>query len=121
MQNNILDDAIPVTWKTYLVAAAKFLIIFYIATFCLGLLFLHRGENWLLPGAVIGLAYLVLIMTSAIKMVRKLSMAAIMVASPTIPLCMLIIVVSLLPTLQVVNQHLPQGFSKQQATLKEKI
>ncbi len=100
------DDAVPRTWTVYLKACAKFLIIFYLATFCLGLLFLYRGENWVVPGIAIGLAYLLLIIFSAVKLVRKLSLNAIMVASPTIPLCMLILVVSLLPTLQFIYEHL---------------
>jgi hypothetical protein len=105
------DDDLPVTWRYYLWVSLKFLVIFYIATLCLGLLFLHRGEHWQLPGMVIGVLYLFIIIFSAVRLVRKLSMAAVMVASPTLPLCMLLIVVSLLPTLQSIDQreHISQN------------
>lgn len=106
MQHPTQDDAQPLTWKKYLLAGLQFLVIFYVATFCLGMLFLHRGANWQLPGVVIGILYVLLVVFSAVRMVRKFSMAAVMVASPTIPLCMLVIVVSLLPTLQAVDQRL---------------
>ncbi len=102
----VLDDALPVTWKGYLFTGLRFLIIFYAATFCLGVLFLCRGEHWQVPGLIFGVLYLCLLFYAARRMIKKLSMAAIMVASPTIPLCMLILVVSLLPTLQAVDQHL---------------
>lgn len=99
------DDALPVTWKKYLLAGLQFLIIFYLSTFCLGVLFLHRGENWHLLGAILGAIYAFIVIVSAIRMVRKFSMAAIMVASPTIPLCMLIIVVSMVPVLQMLDKR----------------
>jgi hypothetical protein len=109
MTTSLQDDAQPIAWKKYLVAGLQFLVIFYLATLGLGLWFLHRGENWQVAGAILGLSYLLIIIFSAIRMVRKLSMAAIMVASPTIPLCMLIIVVSMLPLLQMLDkkEHLP--------------
>jgi len=100
------DDALPVTWKQYVFAGAQFLGIFYLATFCMGVLFLRRGENWHLLGIVLGILYGFIIVIAAIRMLRKLSMAAVMVASPTIPLCMLIIVVSLLPTLQSLDKYM---------------
>lgn len=99
------DDALPGTWKAYVRAGVQFLAVFYLASFCLGMLFLHRGEHWYLQGIFLGLLYLFIVVYSVVRMIKKLSMAAIMVASPTIPLCMLLIVVSLLPTLQALDKR----------------
>jgi hypothetical protein len=97
------DLSVPVSWKNYLFIAFKFLLIFYISTLCVALFFIHRGENWLWSGIFLGILYLFVMIISLRQMLKKLPMAAIMLAAPTIPLFMLILVVSLIPILQMLN------------------
>lgn len=94
------DLSAPATWKSYLLDATKFLVIFYISTLCMAAFFMHRGEHWIIPGIFLGILYLFVIIISLRKMIKKLPMAAILLAAPTIPLFMLIFVVSMIPLLQ---------------------
>jgi len=93
------DVSAPETWKSYLLTAIKFLIIFYVSTLCLALFFIHRGPNWIVTGVFLSLVYLFILVTSFRQVIKKLPMAAIMLAAPTIPLCMVIIFLSLLALL----------------------
>jgi hypothetical protein len=90
------DLATPSAWKSYLLTVAKFLLIFYAATLGLALLFTHRGQEWIIPGILVGAVYLTIIIFSLRQMLKKLPMAAIMLAAPMVPLFMLILVISLI-------------------------
>ena len=94
------DLAAPVTWKGYLFIAVRFLAIFYIATLCMLIFFIHRGNEWITQGILLGLLYLFILIVSIRQMIKKLPMAAILLAAPTIPLFMLIIIVTMIPLLQ---------------------
>ncbi|OGT52502.1 MAG: hypothetical protein A3E84_03235 [Gammaproteobacteria bacterium RIFCSPHIGHO2_12_FULL_42_13] len=93
------DVSAPEAWKGYLLVAVKFLIAFYISTLCVAIFFIHRGQHWLVPAIILGMLYLFVIVISFRQVIRQLPMAAIMLAAPTIPLCMLLIFLSLLPLL----------------------
>ena len=97
------DLSAPVTWRSYLLDGVIFLFIFYITTLCVAVFFIHRGQNWIIPGVFLGILYLFVIIASLRKIIKKLPMAAIILAAPTIPLFMLILVVSMIPLLQILR------------------
>lgn len=97
------DLSEPASWKNYLLDGVKFLLIFYVSTLCLTVFFIHRGKNWILPGFFMGILYLFVITVSLRQIIKKLPMAAILLAAPTIPLFMLILVVSMIPLLQILG------------------
>ena len=97
------DLAVPATWKSYLLDGVKFLFIFYISTLCVAVFFIHRGQNWIIPGVFLGILYMFVIIVSLRQIIKKLPMAAIILAAPTIPLFMLILVVSMIPLLQILS------------------
>lgn len=94
------DLSVPSSWKSYLFDALKFLTIFYISTFCLAVFYIHRGQNWIVPGVFLGILYSFIIIVSVKQLIKKLPMAAIILAAPTIPLFMLITVITMIPVLK---------------------
>lgn len=100
MEPSPKDLAIPTTWKNYLFICLKFLGIFYLSSFCLALFFLHKAPHEWLLSILMGLLYLFILIISLRKMIKQLPMAALVLASPLIPLFMLIIVVTMVPILQ---------------------
>lgn len=99
------DLSSPTTWKSYLFKALKFLVTFYITTFCMLVFFIHRGEDWLIQGICLVILYLFVLTVSLKKFFSKLPMPAILLASPTIPLFMLMIVISMIPALQFIDKQ----------------
>lgn len=89
-----------VNWKAFIIITFESLLAFYIATFCVGMFFLHRGTNWLWPALLLGLLYLFVIVVCAKRVFEKLSLATIMLIVPIAPLIALIIVVTLIPILE---------------------
>jgi hypothetical protein len=84
-------------WKRYLLTVTKTMLVLYAATFGLALFIAHRGENWMLPGIIIGLAYLTVFILCVKRIIQTLPMEALMIAAPTLPLILLLMVLSLLP------------------------
>jgi len=90
----------PPSWKTYFITVTKCMFSIYIATFCLAVFFLHRGEHWILPGMFLVILYLFVFIVCVKKIIEKLPMAGLMIAAPTLPLILLLLALSLLPILQ---------------------
>lgn|GEM_PF-4713634 len=99
------DDAVPLNWKKYLLASGQFLLIFYVATFVLAYYLLHYAHGKLFWTVFLVISYVLVVVLSGVRLVRKLSMSALMIAAPTIPLCMMILVVSLLPVFQMLDKY----------------
>ncbi len=97
------DLSSPTSWKHYLAITGKFLALFYLSTFSVALFILHRGKHWIIPAIIIGALYLFITIAMLYRLIKKLPMAAIMLAAPTIPLIMLIIIASMIPLLQLVG------------------
>jgi hypothetical protein len=97
MQN---EPLITIPWKTYVKITVESLIAFYIATFCMGMYFTHRGQGGLVTSILLGLLYVFVIIACAKRILEKLSMPALMIVIPITPLLALIIVVTLIPILE---------------------
>jgi predicted membrane-bound dolichyl-phosphate-mannose-protein mannosyltransferase len=89
-----------VPWKSYIISTAESLLAFYLATFSIGMYFLHRPANWFIPGLFLGLLYLFVIVVCAKRILEKVSIAALMLIIPMAPLIALIIIVTLIPILE---------------------
>lgn len=89
-----------VPWKIFIVSTAESLLAFYLASFSLGMYFLHRPVNWFWTGLLLGLLYLLVIIICAKRVVEKLSIATVMLIIPLAPLIALIIIVTLIPVLE---------------------
>ena len=87
-------------WKHYLVISMQSIIAIYLASFCLGVFFVHRGEHWMMPAVILGALYAFVLFVSIKRLVCELPMAVLMIAAPTIPLIVLLLIVSMLPILQ---------------------
>jgi hypothetical protein len=90
-----------VPWKAFVKTTSESILAFYIATFCLGMYFLHRSPEWWQMGIVLGLLYSFVIIVCAKRVFENLSLAAIMLITPIAPLIALIIVVTLIPILEM--------------------
>jgi hypothetical protein len=99
--NQGVDSLIP--WKHTISTTIESLLIFYIATFCMAMFLMHKGENWLIPGITLGLLYLFVIFACAKRVIEKLSLATIMLIIPLAPLIALIMIISLIPILQMLS------------------
>ncbi len=97
MQQTNEDLTTPSDWINSVKISIKFLFIFYISTLLLVLFFIHRPGHWIIPGISLGIIYLFVIGVSLYRLIKKLPIAVIMLAAPTIPLLMLIIIVSMIP------------------------
>lgn len=89
-----------VPWKIYLLSTAESLLAFYLATFSIGMYFLHRPANWLWTGIFLGLLYAFVIFVCAKRVLQTLPIAAVMLIIPLAPLIALIIIVTLIPVLE---------------------
>jgi len=98
-----IDLSSPTSWKHYLLVAGKFLAIFYFATLGMVLFFIYKPESWIIPGMFLGLLYLFILIYSFKQMLKKLPMAAIMLAAPTVPLFILLLILSFIPIVQVLT------------------
>lgn len=95
------DDNELRPWMRYMGSFGLFLVAFFIATFCVAMFFSHlRGGHWVVQGAImIGLYFFVL--GACIRLlVKRLSVAAMMLITPIVPLAALILILMLLPLLQ---------------------
>lgn len=84
-------------WKHYLLTTAKTMLVLYVATFVLAIFIAHRGEHWLIPAVLIGIAYAVVFILCVKHIIQSLPMEGLMIAAPTLPLVLLLMVLSLLP------------------------
>lgn len=87
-------------WKAYLYITFESLLTFYLATFCIAMYFLHRGENWVIGGVFLGILYAFVVFVCAQRVIRSLPLAALMLVIPIAPFLALAIVLSLIPLLQ---------------------
>lgn len=99
--------ATPRIWKKYSMTLVKFLLIFSTTTLLMEIyiFFIHHGKAWLITDFILVLLYILITIISLIQMIRKLPMAAIMLASPIVPLFMLIIVLVLFPVAQMMDKY----------------
>lgn len=91
-------SAVP--WKSYVGTALECFIAFYVATFCLAMYFTHKGSAWVLLSIVMVLLYLVVIAGCIRILIKRLSIAALMIIIPIAPLLALTTVISLIPVLE---------------------
>lgn len=100
--------AAPAAWNTYLFIGLKFILIFSLCTLLLEdyVFFAHQGQAWILADYLLFPTYLLIIILALTQMIKKLPMAAIMLAAPIIPLFMLLIILLSLPLLHLI--HKPQ-------------
>jgi hypothetical protein len=100
------DIATPFAWNSYLVAGIKFLALFYILTLAVEVYVfsIHRGQYWELWDIGMVVLYLFTVILSLTRLIKKLPFAAIMLASPTIPLFMLVLVVSSIPVVHLIGK-----------------
>lgn len=96
-------NASLIPWKLYLTITAESLLAFYIASFSLGMFFIHRGEKWMALGVIMGMLYLVVICICAKRILSTLPIAAIMLIIPIAPLIALIIIVTLIPVIEMLQ------------------
>jgi len=87
-------------WKVFLINTTESLLAFYLASFSIGMYFLHRPANWALTGILLGLLYLFVIFVCAKRVLQQLSLATVMLIIPIAPLIALIIIVTLIPVLE---------------------
>lgn len=95
------DSIVP--WKMYLITTLQTVSAFYIATFCFAIFFTHSSNtgiaSWLLMGAL----YLAVIGMCITHIIRRFSMAALMIVIPIAPFLALTSVVSLIPVLEKIK------------------
>lgn len=89
-----------VPWKAYLILTAESVLTFWIATFCIGMYFLHHEPNWIPTAIFLAILYLFVIIVCAKRIMEKVTIAALMLIIPIAPLLALIIVVTLIPILE---------------------
>jgi hypothetical protein len=85
------------SWKHHLLSVTKIMLVLYIATFFLALFIAHRGTNWVIPGIIVGILYLGVFIFCVKRIIQSLPIAGLMIAAPTLPLVLLLMVLSLLP------------------------
>lgn len=89
-----------VPWKRYILAVTETMVTFTLASFLLGLYILHYSGNSVITHILVGLVYAATVVFTITRMVKKFSLAAIMLMIPIAPLVVLIIVVALIHFLQ---------------------
>lgn len=94
------DSNKTIPWKLYLVLTAESLLAFWLATFCVGMFFLHHDANWRFTAIILGILYAIVIIICAKRIYQKVTIAAFMLIIPIAPLLALIIVVTLIPVLE---------------------
>lgn len=92
-------DTDYVPWKRYTLAVTEAVTIFTLASFLLGLFLIHRNSDTLTL-ILFGVFYASVIAYTIYRMIKKFSLAALMLMVPIAPLVVLIIVVSLIQVLQ---------------------
>lgn len=89
-----------VPWRRYTLAIAEAVLIFTLASFLLGLYIIHRGNSGTITMVLFAIFYAFVVGYTIYRMVRKFSLAALMLMVPVAPLVIMIIVVSLIHLLQ---------------------
>ncbi len=89
-----------VPWKHYIKITVESLLAFYVATFCVGMFFMHGGRHHYLLATLLIILYLFVIVICSKRVLEKLSLPALMLVIPIAPLIALIIVVTLIPILE---------------------
>jgi hypothetical protein len=91
------DLTAPSAWKKYFQPVVLFLAYFYLSSVALIMLIKFRPDHSVVLVAGAAFVYLIAFFYAAFSMVRQLSLAAVMLAAPTVPLILLIMAVSLIP------------------------
>jgi len=92
-----MDNTIA-PWKIYFTSISEAIICFVLTTFCMGIYLTHHDNHWGLTIAM-AILYLICFGITIARTIQKLSLAALMLAIPIVPLFILIIVISMLPIL----------------------
>lgn len=87
-------------WTHYLIITLQTIAAIYLATFCVAVFYIHHGEHWLIPSMLLGLLYAFTIIISIKRLINQLPMPLLMIAAPTLPLIILLLVLMLIPVLQ---------------------
>ena len=88
-------------WKPILLITMESLLTFYLATFCIGMFYTHRGTDWLLSAIILSMLYVFVIIACAKRLIQTLPLPALMLIIPLAPLIVIIMVLSLIPILQL--------------------
>lgn len=89
------------SWKHYLIFTAQSIVAIYLASFCLGIFFIHRGDHWIVPAVILGVLYAFVLFVSIKRLICELPMPVLMIAAPTVPLIILLLLVTMVPILQL--------------------
>lgn len=119
MEASKLDLSTPSNWKDYLISSLSFLAIFYVTTFSTILFIKHHGNEWLVTDIFVGFLYIFIFTVSIKILLRKLPMAAIFLAAPTIPLFMLMMVISMMPVMQLLDDKIDKLMEDRTLSLTE--
>src|SRR5688500_18882954 len=95
-----MENTHTIPWKNYIIATAKCVIAFYLATFALALYLLHSKTIVSIETGMLCVLYLFVIYVCSRIIAKTFSLAAIMLLIPIIPLIALILVVTSLPILE---------------------
>lgn len=92
------DSIVP--WKSYLTTTIQTISAFYLATFCFAIFFTHHNGSGVFTWLLMGALYLTVIGLCVTHIIRRFSMAALMIVIPVAPFLALTCVVSLIPVLE---------------------
>lgn len=101
MNATVSDSVSSVSWKTFLLTTSESLLTFYLATFCFGMLIMHRSTDWMIDIIAMSILYVFIIVACSWRVFKKLSIATVMLIIPIAPFLALAIVISMIPVLQL--------------------
>lgn len=93
-------EAEKIPWKEYSLTLLKVWLAFSIATFALGVYLTHLTGSSLFTTLLMVLLYVSLIVMCIRLLIKRLSVAALMLLVPIAPLAVLLLIISILPILQ---------------------
>ena len=88
-------------WQQQMILCLQSVLAIYLATFCVSLFFMHHNEHWVMPAVLLGLAYAVVIVVSIKRLIQGLPMPVLMIAAPTVPLIILLLIITLFPIMRL--------------------
>lgn len=103
MLNQHTNEATMLSWKHYGAAIAEVWIAFCIATFSAGMFFSHLHGSQMITNVFVLALYIAVVVLCIKRISEKLPISAIMLLIPIAPLCVLLLVVSLIPIIEQLN------------------
>lgn len=94
------EYAAPIDWKAPFFFILKMMLAFSVITFFMGYFVHHHPANWMLPGAVLLIAYFFCIAMGIRALIKRLPIPILMLLIPIAPLFVLLYIVSLAAFLQ---------------------